>query len=87
VVPKHFNLAPDSGWILGRLGSEVPRRFGGAELSRELGIRGGEVVVPEERHLLLQRPVAVHHSEQPPLPRVGDARARREGTCAGHAKE
>ena len=31
-----------------------------------------EVVVPEERHLLLERTVAVHHPEQPSLPRVED---------------
>ena len=42
--------------------------FGRAERGRHLRIRGGEVVVPEERHLLLERPVGVHHPEEPALP-------------------
>ena len=45
---------------------------------RDLRVRGGEVVVPEERHLLLERAVRMHHPEQPPLARVGDDGARRK---------
>jgi hypothetical protein len=34
------------------------------------------VVVPEERHLLLQRPPRVDHAEQPALTRILDVRVR-----------
>ena len=45
------------------------------------------MVVPEERHLLLQRTLAVHHPEQPPLPGVVDVASRLESACGsgGHA--
>jgi hypothetical protein len=36
------------------------------------------MVVPEERHLLLQRSLRVHHPKQPPLAGVLDVGVRRE---------
>ena len=50
----------------------------GAERTGDLAVAGGEVVVPEERHLLLQRTLRVHHPEQPALAGVLDVRVRRE---------
>jgi hypothetical protein len=50
----------------------------GAEGAGHLAVRRGEVVVPEKRHLLLERALRVDHPEQPPLPRVLDARVRGE---------
>jgi hypothetical protein len=44
--------------------------------ARDLRVRSGEVVVPEERHLLFQRPSRVQHPEQPSLPRVLDIEVR-----------
>src|SRR5262249_18821072 len=49
-------------------------------------VAGREVVVPEERHLLLERTVRVHHPEQPPLPRVGDVRVRGKLSARGDAE-
>ena len=48
-----------------------------------LRVGRGEVVVPEERHLLLQRPPAVHHAEQLALARVVDDRVGRELAARG----
>jgi hypothetical protein len=51
------------------------------------------VVVPEQRHLLLQRTIAVDHAEQPALPCIVDVRSRRERPArgdpcvSGHANE
>src|SRR5439155_2295967 len=39
----------------------------------------------EQRHLLLQRPIAVHHAKQPPLPGIGDVRLRREDAAGRDA--
>jgi hypothetical protein len=48
-----------------------------ADRTGHLRVADAEVVVPEERHLLLQRAARVHHAEQPPLPRILDAGVRR----------
>jgi hypothetical protein len=53
-----------------------------AEGARQLAVGGGEVVVPEERHLLLERTARVDHAEQPALTRVLDVRVGRESTGA-----
>jgi hypothetical protein len=49
-----------------------------AERAVDLRIRGGEVVVPEQRHLLLQRTAAVDHAKQLALTGVVDDRVRCE---------
>ena len=67
VVAQHLDLAADFRRILRRLRRHVARAFGGAVRARDLVVAGGEVVVPEERHLLLERTVAVDHPEQPAL--------------------
>ena len=77
VVAQHLDLAAHAAGILGRFGGHVARGLGGASDARHLAVAGREVVVPEERHLLLERPLAVHHPEQPPLPGVEDVRAAR----------
>ena len=60
--------------------------FVGAERAGDLAVGGGEVVVPEERHLLLERTLRVHHPEQPALARVVDVRSRQEPLPrGGHA--
>ena len=53
-----------------------------AEGARDLAVGRGEVVVPEERHLFLERTLRVHHPEQPALAGVLDVRVRRELAAA-----
>ncbi len=72
VVAQHLDLPADTARILARLRGHVARRFGRGRRARQLRVRRREVVVPEERHLLLERAVGVQHPEQPPLLRVGD---------------
>ena len=43
-------------------------------------------MVPEQRHLLLQRPTRVDHPEEPSLARVGDRRIGGELAAGGHAR-
>ena len=50
----------------------------------ELAVGGGEVVVPEHRHLFLQRAPRVHHAEHPALARVVDVDVGREQVVRGH---
>jgi hypothetical protein len=50
-----------------------------------LAVTDAEVVVPEERHLFLERASGVDHPKQPTLPRVVDVRARRELPARRHA--
>ena len=54
-------------------------RMDGAVGAGDLRIGRGKEVVPEQRHLLLQRTTGVHHPEQPPLARIVDDRIGREG--------
>ena len=70
IVAKEFQLAALAGRILGGLRRHQPRRVLAVHLAGDLRKTGGEVVVPEKRHLLLQRPVGMHHPEQQPLPRI-----------------
>ena len=53
----------------------MPESFG------QLAEAGGEVVVPEQRHLLLQRTPRVDHPEHPALTRIVDVDVRREEVC------
>ncbi len=65
------------------LGREHPRREAAvADLAGDLRVGGGEVVVPEERHLLLQRALRVHHPEQPALPGIEDVVRRLKAAAA-----
>ena len=61
-------------------------RLHGAGVGGQLAVGGGEVVVPEQRHLLLQRAPRVDHAEHPALARVVDVDVWREEvavvTCA-----
>jgi hypothetical protein len=45
---------------------------------RNLAVGRSEVLMPEQRHLLLQGAPRVQHAEQPPLTRVVDGRRRRK---------
>ena len=45
------------------------------------------MVVPEERHLLLQRPPGMDHPEQPALPRVGDVLGWQKRATRGHTNQ
>ena len=58
----------------------------GARLGGQLAVGGGEVVVPEERHLLLQRTPRVHHAEHPALARVVDVDVGREQVACAHLR-
>ena len=49
-----------------------------AGVAGQLAVGGGEVVVPEQRHLLLQRAPRMNHAEHPALARVVDVDVRRE---------
>ena len=57
--------------------------FFGAERACDLRVSGREVVVPEERHLLLERTTRVNHAEQPALTGIVDDGARRELAAGG----
>jgi len=63
---------------------EIARAFGRANVRRSV-VGGREVVVPEQRHLLLKRTIAVHHAEEPPLPCIDmfdwGARTDRGSSC------
>ena len=64
--------------IFRRLRRHQPRRVLRFDGSGQLRIPGREVVVPEDRHLLLQGTVRVHHPEQPSLARIVGHRVRRK---------
>jgi hypothetical protein len=53
-------------------------RLHGARVGYQLAVGSGEVVVPEQRHLLLQRPPRMDHAEHPALSCVVDIYVRRE---------
>ena len=57
-----------------------------AGVGGQLAVGGGEVVVPEQRHLLLQRAPRMNHAEQPALARVVDVDVRREQVARGHLR-
>ena len=61
-------------------------RLPGARVGGQLAVGGGEVVVPEQRHLFLQRTPRVDHAEQPALARVLDVDIRREEVLDGHLR-
>ena len=56
----------------------------GTRIGGELAVGGGEVVVPEHRHLFLQRTPRVDHAEHPALARVVDVDVGREQIVRGH---
>ena len=85
VFAQHLDLAAHLTGILRRLGGQIPRRFRRSQHPRNLVVAGREMVVPEERHLLLQRTTAVHHAEQPPLTRVDDVRLGEKLAAGGGA--
>jgi hypothetical protein len=87
VLAQELELTLRMCGIFVRPGGHCAGAVRGAEPARDLAVSGGEVVVPEERHLLLERPRAVDHAEDPPLPRVGDDGRRRELTARRHAHE
>ncbi len=87
VVAEQLELSLGAVAILGRLGGQHPRRLGAVVGAGDLRVGGGEVVVPEERHLLLEGALGVDHPEQPALAGVGDVEVRREGAAGGHADE
>ena len=86
-VAQQLDLAALLRRILGRFRRHQPRtvlRFDPAR--RDLRNAGREVVVPEERHLLLQRTVRVHHPEQPSLSRIVGDRVGGEGALRCRAE-
>src|SRR5688572_28315265 len=69
VLAQQFHLS----WRTGQIAGLERHHLGADDLTgipRHLAVGGGEVVVPEQRHLLLQRPAGVHHPEQPALPGI-----------------
>jgi hypothetical protein len=74
--PEQLDLADDAVGVLAGLGGEHAGGFRRSEGAVDFRVGGGEVVVPEERHLLLERALAMDHPEQPALARVVDVRQR-----------
>jgi len=84
VLAKQLILSAQPVCIFRRLRTQRPTRSVWTYLPRDLAETGGEVVVPEQGHLLLQRPLGVHHPEQHPLPSVEDPFIRPKGaSCRG----
>ena len=79
---KELDLALRAGQLAALEGHHLGR-LQRADRTRDLGVGGGEVVVPEERHLLFERPLCVHHAEEPTLARVFDAGVGSEGSAGG----
>jgi hypothetical protein len=77
MLPKKLDLALRSRQLAG-LERHHLGGLNGTHNPRHLAVCGGEVVVPEQRHLFLERTLRVHHPEQPALSRVLDAGIRRE---------
>jgi hypothetical protein len=65
-----------------RLVREQLRALQHARFVSQLAEAGGEVVVPEQRHLLLQRTTRVDHPEHPPLTGIVNVDVRREEAAA-----
>jgi hypothetical protein len=78
VVAEELQLAPNLPGVLRRFRGHHPRAVDGVRVASNLAVGGSEMVVPEERHLLLQRPAAVHHPEKPALAGIVDDRGRRK---------
>ena len=78
IVAEQLQLAPEPARMLRSLCRHHLRGALAADGIRDLAVRGREMLVPEQRHLFLQRAPRVHHAEQPPLARVIDRRGRRE---------
>ena len=76
VLAKQLELSLDAVCVLGGLRGQGTARRAGTELAGDLAEPCGEVVVPEQRHLLLQRALGVDHAEDPALRRIGDPRVR-----------
>ena len=75
-IPRE--LPPQAGGMLRSFGRHHLRGGHTADGVRNLAVGRGEMLVPEKRHLFLQRAPRVHHAKEPPLPRIVDARRRRE---------
>ena len=83
VLAKELNLTLRSAGFLVGLGGEHARREGAvADVVGDLRVGRREVVVPEERHLLLQRALRMHHPEQPALAGIENVVRRLESTPA-----
>jgi hypothetical protein len=82
ILAEEFDLslwaAQHAGFVREHLGRLRSPRVGG-----QLAVGGGEVVVPEQRHLFLQRTPRVDHAEQPALARVLDVDIRRKEVFDG----
>ena len=72
VLPQQLELPLEPGRVLRGLGRKCPRSLDRTEFAGDLRVGGGEMVVPEERHLLLQRTAAVDQAEEPALARMSD---------------
>jgi hypothetical protein len=80
-LAEHLDLSLRARKLAG-LERQHLRRQHAANGAVQLAERRREVVVPEERHLLLERPPRVHHPKQPSLPRVLDRDVRRKRAAA-----
>src|SRR6185503_8971762 len=83
VLTEQLDLSTLFDRILGRFGRHQPRRVHAAVDARDLAHGRCEVVVPDERHLFLERCRRMHHPEEPALARVTDVAARSEWTGRG----
>ena len=71
VLAEHLDLPEGSAQRTGRICHHLGCLCR-AGIGVQLAVGGGEVVVPEERHLLLQWTARMDHPEQPALARVVD---------------
>ena len=86
-VRKACERCSDHTGVGGRLpDEECCRRPARRRAARAGGLRVGsrEVVVPEQRHLLLQWTPGVDHAEEPALPRIVDHGLRLKGAARGN---
>ena len=87
VLPQQLELSLKSGGVFGGLGRKCPRPLRGIEFAGDLRVGRGEMVVPEERHLLLERAAAVDQAEEPALARMRDVGPRLKSARCGDAGE
>ena len=85
-LAQHLDLSGRAARETVRIVIHQPRRALLADSTSKLRVRGGEVVVPEQRHLLFQRTLRVDHPEQPALTRVVDQGVGRK-RIAGRSRD
>ena len=87
VLAKQLQLSGDATRVLALLGGEHSSRLEPIESAVDFRVRRGEVVVPEQRHLFLQRPSGMDHAKEPALPRIDDVLGGQKRATRRHTNE